>query len=339
MAGTLNDVVVGIQSIFDSNGFKQLNSTIKYSTLAVAGFGLTIDRVFNEAGNRLNNFANGIKMIGGDFEKLQSYVNAANFTIDTNADAVQSDLTNLFNKINDFKKTGRMNEGFVMGGISLNQKPEEVLEQIRKSFKGKSNQDQMWLAKQMGVEALLPLLRMTKKEMQDLSVISPVNKEEAKNIIQVANSLKQVRNAILNLKDIALAKVSPALNESLKDFLTWLKNNKEDIINLFSNITKVMSSFVIAIGRAMSLLASLFNRLTSSKSGVAGLTVAFGLLITMLFPIKAAITAVVIALDDLYVFLTGKGHSAIGDFIESLKWKCLSFCFCNFRLSNCLIET
>jgi hypothetical protein len=311
-----NNVVVEILSFFDSKGFKAFQSSVKTATAMGIGFAVALDRAFNSTGTQINNLRLATNGVTKDFTNLQKYLSAANYDINTNSEAVASDIENLSSKIRAFRN-GVNDESFAFAGISLDGNVEDVIENIRSSLANMPEARKNFLADKMGVSNLLHVLKMSKAEMESISIVSPLSTEQSKAIMQTASYLKQIRTAFLDLKNIALAELGKDIQLHLIDFLQWIKTNKNEIILTFKNIGTVMTNFVLIVGRSVALIATLFQKIGSAKIGVAGLTVAFSLLMLTISPFTAKVLALGLILEDIWVYLKG-GDSVLGDFLASL---------------------
>jgi len=311
-----NNVVVEILSFFDSKGFKAFQSSVKTATAMGIGFAVALDRAFNSTGTQINNLRLATNGVTKDFTNLQKYLSAANYDINTNSEAVASDIENLSSKIRAFRN-GVNDESFAFAGISLDGNVEDVIENIRSSLANMPEARKNFLADKMGVSNLLHVLKMSKAEMESMSIVSPLSTEQSKAIMQTASYLKQIRTAFLDLKNIALAELGKDIQLHLIDFLQWIKTNKNEIILTFKNIGTVMTNFVLIVGRSVALIATLFQKIGSAKIGVAGLTVAFSLLMLTISPFTAKVLALGLILEDIWVYLKG-GDSVLGDFLASL---------------------
>jgi hypothetical protein len=312
-----NNVVVEILSFFDSKGFKAFQSSVKTAMGMGISFAIALDRAFNSTGTQINNLRLATSGVTKDFTNLQKYLSAANYDINTNSEAVESDIENLSSKIRAFRN-GVNDESFAFAGISLDGNVEDVIENIRSSLANMPEARKNFLADKMGVSNLLHVLKMSKAEMESMSIVSPLSAEQSKAITQTASYLKQIRTAFLDLKNIALAELGKDIQLHLIDFLQWIKTNKNEIILTFKNIGIVMTNFVLIIGRSVALIATLFEKIGSTKIGVAGLTVAFSLLMLTVAPFTTKILALGLILEDIWVYLKG-GQSVLGDFINMIK--------------------
>jgi hypothetical protein len=319
MSNILDEFTISIKTLFDNQGAQKASQSIsslskQLLTMATVG-AVAINRIFEGFGNKYANLSMKASLIKSSVGDLNKYITAGDMSIYTTGEAVKSDIEGLLDTIRKVKTTGQIPIGFQMAGIDISQKPEQILEQFRDVFSKSSAEMSFNIAESSGLANIYQVLKMTKNEMQEISGIAFLTDEQINKGIQAAEMMKKVRNQFVVLKDITVAELAPALNNSLISFFDWIKLNQGGIINLFRNTILVFQSFAVAVGRVVGFIAEFIKNITSTKLGMHSLSIAFGILLFALKPTWFYLSAIVIIFEDLIAyFKTGGG--AIGDFVN-----------------------
>jgi len=194
-----------------------------------------------------------------------------------------------------------------------------VLDQLRNSIQGLDSATATNLITQIGLTPdFINLLRLSRKEFEALSENTFLNKKQREEIDKVGTSIKALQLRMGALKDQAVAKIAPLLNDLVQDFFKWLSDNGDKIVNTMSDFAKGFAMFTQAIGNAFSVLTGFLSNITGMESGTKALAIAFGALTLAMRPMLLGFTALLLVLDDIAVFQRG-GESLIGSFFDVFK--------------------
>ena len=194
-----------------------------------------------------------------------------------------------------------------------------VLDQLRNSIQGLDSATATNLITQIGLTPdFINLLRLSRKEFEALSENTFLNKKQREEIDKVGTSIKALQLRMGALKDQAVAKIAPLLNDLVQDFFKWLSDNGDEIVNTMSDFAKGFAMFTQAIGNAFSVLTGFLSNITGMESGTKALAIAFGALTLAMRPMLLGFTALLLVLDDIAVFQRG-GESLIGSFFDVFK--------------------
>jgi hypothetical protein len=177
-------------------------------------------------------------------------------------------------------------------GISPNENPFRILEQVRESIKNIDPAIAASVIGQMGIgQNFLNILRLGNLEFDKLNEKFILTNKEQKDLITLNRSFKDLiwsvrglRNRIFAINAGPLIKIAKAM-KNVASFTMESIENFKNLSSKFDFIKKILS--VVTLG-----IAAYFS------------------------PITAGVLLAIAAIDDLYVFLKG-GESIIGDFIDA----------------------
>lgn len=176
-------------------------------------------------------------------------------------------------------------------GIDPNDDPFTTLEKLRVKVKDLDPALAASVLSQLGIgQNFLNILKSSNLEFDKLNEKFLLTKKETKDLIALNKTFKDVIFSLRGLRNRMVAISAKPLEKVAKA----VKNIAKFIIDLVHGITDVL------------------NRFTFLKKVVL---IAATAIAAFFFPVTAGIIALMVIIDDLYVFLQG-GESLIGDFIK-----------------------
>jgi len=225
-------------------------------------------------------------------------------------------LKQLNDQIFEYKLTGQNAEGFLFAGIRPTN-AEDVMEQLRARVSGMNDDAASFLLRKMGIdERILPLLRMTKQEFEDL--YATINKyqltEDQRRYIQEYNKQMTILNMKMQyFKDRILLAIMPHLLR-LMDF----------VVKIVEKLPKIRG-YIIAGGLILSKIKPIEKFIKYILMGLNGFITKipivgrlFGVLGGIIARAFLPLTAAFLLLEDFMVWQEG-GESVIGDVINYFK--------------------
>ena len=327
--------MASIADLFISLGVKADDQALKNVTNTVKGLRtnlLLVAGAFTGAVVGLDRFIQGTlsgvvalqnlnQQTGLSVEELQKWQQAGQLSnLAISADQISASIGNVQKNIAQIRLGGGNIAPFNLLGINpLGQDAFGVIEQLRGAIKGIDPAIATNLISQLGLSPdFVNLLRLSREEFEKLSENTFLNKKQRGDIDKLGTSIKSVTLSFKALKDQAVAKIAPQLNELVQKFFKWLKDNGDKVANTIASTAKGFTAFATAIGNAFALTGQFLENIIGLENGIKILTIAFAALSLSFSPFLLGLTAVILLLDDLAVYRSG-GDSLIGDLVKSFK--------------------
>lgn len=291
---------------------------------AAAGTALAIKKITTEAmasAVALKQFEVETGASAQELQKWQSVAEQTNQSAESVSNAIKSIVANQ-EKI----KLGQGNiSGFQLLGIDPRQDPFKILEDLRVKTKGLSDGMKKNILQQMGVGVgLLQTLELTREQFDAMSakafIISP---QAIETLNKTKASVDLASRGIKYMKAQIAVGLSPQIEKLTKSFIKFMKVNEKGIIEGFKKGFTFVEKFTTAIMRAGSMINTIVTNTIGWEGAILALAGAFVILNATLIAsplgmITAGIIALMLVLEDLYVFSKG-GDSVFGLLTEGLK--------------------
>lgn len=264
----------------------------------------------------LQNLSNQTGLAIEELERWQQAGQLSNLAL--NAEQIAQSIGNVQQNLAQIRLgQGNLSPFQLLGVDVIGQDAFSVLEQLRGSIQGLDAATATNLLGQIGLTPdFINLLKLSREEFESLSENTFLNKKQREDIDRVGTSIKALQLRFIALKDQAVAKIAPDLNNLNQEFFQWLKNNGDKVIDTITEFAKGFALFTKAVGNAFSVITSLVSSITGIESGAKALAVAFGAITLAFRPMLLGFTALLLVLDDIAVFQRG-GESLFGDFISA----------------------
>ena len=207
-------------------------------------------------------------------------------------------------------KLGQGNiSGYQLLGIDPRTDPFKLLELLRQKTQGMSRGMQKNILAQFGVSGdLITTLQLTNKEFDQMAgrawVISPSMIE---GMNKARSALTEAGQALNYFKNLIASKLAPEITKIVKQFTEWARVNQTQIITGIQKaweFLKRMVEVIIHVGTAINDVIK----------NTVGWKVALAALVILISPVTAGILALLLVLDDLYMYSKG-GKSVFGELV------------------------
>ncbi len=218
-------------------------------------------------------------------DQLQRFQIAGQLSdISLSVDQITSSIRGLQSKLADIKLGGGNIFPFQLLGISVKGKDAfEVLEEVRDRIKGLSPDVAVNILSKLGLgPGFLNVLKLSREEFNKLGDSITRTEKGTDELVKLGTAITNLKLNLSLLKDIVLGVVSPI-------FIS--------LLNIVTSITRVFFS----LGRTLPVISG----------GIAILAISFA-------PVTSAILALILVLEDLFVFFRG-GESLTGNLINGIK--------------------
>ena len=302
-------------------GIKGLRTNLLLVTAAFSGAVLGLDRFVNSALKGVVSLQNLNAQTGLSIEKLQQFQQAGQLSnLALSADQIAQSIANVQKNIAEIKiGRGDISPFQLLGVDVTGQDAFGVIEQLRDSIQGLDPAIATNLISQIGLTPdFINLLKLSRKEFEALGENTFLNPRQRADIDKVGTSIKALTLRFKALKDQAIAKIAPELNELVQKFFKWLKDNGDKIVRVITSLARGFSSFASAIANAFSITSRFIESIFGLENGLKVLAIGFAALSLSFSPFLAGLTAIILLLDDIAVFRKG-GKSVIGELVESFK--------------------
>ena len=300
-------------------GFKDLRKNALLAAGAFTGAVVGLDRLIASTLRGVVSLQNLNNQTGLSIEKLQQFQQAGQLSnLALSADQIAQSIGNVQKNLADIKIGQGNIAPFQLLGINVDGADAfDVIEQIRDSIKGIDPAIATNLISQLGLTPdFINILKLSRKEFELLGENTFLNPQQRADIDNVGTSIKALTLRFKALKDQAIAKIAPDLNELMQKFFKWLKDNDDSVINTIAFITKGFTSFARALGNAFDLSSRFLNNIIGMENGLKILATSFGFLTLSFSPFLAGLAAVILLLDDIAVYRRG-GNSITGELFKS----------------------
>lgn len=245
-------------------------------------------------------------------------------------DSLRSSMIGLSEKIGEASIQG--NEDFNRLGISVRnangqvKSTEQVLNEVRQSFRGLSKEQQISFAQKLGIDkGLLQTLNLSNAQLDEtrkkIRAIGIVSQKDAERVIAFKDSITTSQMALSSIgKQVAL-NMLPNMQNLINGFNDLIFSNADLIKN---GLTKTfywlnsVSSAVVNTGKSIVNAIDYFVGLENALmiAGASALYFGRALYLNPVGAIVAGISGLILVVDDLYNAFTG-GQSVIKDFFDS----------------------
>ena len=300
---------------------KGIKMALGAAAIGAVGFSAGIKKITDEAFNAAAAFKQFEAETGGSAQELQKWQAVANQT-NNSAESVTASIKAI--AANQEKiKLGQGNiSGYQLLGIDPTKDPFEVLEQLRTKTAGLSQAMKKNALSQMGVSSeLIQVLELTNEQFDEMAGNAFIIPQSSINALDKARASSQLLgNAAKYIKTQIAANLAPSIEKLNKAISKWVKQNEDGIIKTIKQIFDWITRFTTAIYRT----GSMINTIVSGTIGWANaIKILLGVLAILnasliMSPIglfMAAIIALVLIMDDLYVYSKG-GRSLFGKMLE-----------------------
>jgi hypothetical protein len=299
--GVANDF---LKTITGTQGqlLKVISSTLSFATAI---------KVMNSAFNDALGLAKFEQNTGMSSEAMQRWTQVAD-QVNGSGQSVAATLDAIAANQEKIKFGEGSIKGYQLLGIDPKQNPIDILEQIRIKSAGLSNEMRRNIAQEFGVSRdLVATLELTNDQFDKMSQNAFVIPESSiQGLMQARAELVQLKNQIKYMLDESVVKTLPLIQTVVK----WIEKSVTSLQNAGTMINKIVQSTIgwkAAIVGLVGVIAVLNASLIATPIGLVSL----------------AIGALLLILDDLYVYTTGKGKSIFGFIVdkfpkvgESFKW-------------------
>lgn len=240
----------------------------------------------------LQNFQNQTDLSIDKLQKWQVAGQLANTELNT--DQITASIQNLQKNLTDIRFGGGNIRGFQMLGIDVQGKEAfQVLEDIREAIKGVDNAAAVNIIESMGIDkGFINILRESKKEFDSFGKMKFLNQGQREKLIKLGEGITHLKIQMGLLKDAIVAGLMPV----------W-----ESLFSILNNFANIFQDIIRLLGEGIEWLLK-------HKVLLASLAIVLGILVAWMYPLQAAIIAIILLIEDLYVYFKG-GKSVIGDFI------------------------
>ena len=273
--------------------------------VALAGISFGIKEILNSAMGAAVAFQSFEAQTGLSSQELQRWQIVAQ-QANVSAEAVTGSISALNRQLADIRM-GRGNISpfqIMLGGLfDPNQGAFKTLEQIRQRVKGMDRQVATNLISQMGLTPdMMQVLTLSDQKFKEFaSTVTGMTPKEEQAFLKLRLELTKLKMEIEHTFMHTLAGVLPVLMPIIHDLLP---------------------KFAALLARIVPPLATMAQMLFEIKGLLPALAIGFGVLMSVMYPITAAVIAFLLVLDDLYVYskggksLTGIGFKALADAFE-----------------------
>ena len=303
------------------NSIKGLRTNLLLVGAAFTGAIVGLDRFVNSSLKGVVALQNLNQQTGLSIEKLQQFQQAGQLSnLALNADQIAQSIGNVQRSLAEISLGGGNLAPFQLLGISpLGKDAFQVIEELRGAIQGVNPAMASNLISQMGLSPeFINILRLSREEFDKLSQNTFLDKNQRKDIDSLGTSITALKLSLKALKDQAVAKLAPELNELVQKFFKWIKDNGEKIVKTIASLARGFAAFANAVGNAFALTGRFLENIIGLENGIKILAVAFAALSLSFSPFLLGLAAVILLLDDIAVYKSG-GDSLIGDLINSFK--------------------
>lgn len=287
-------VALGIDAETEkAKGFESVlvSTTLKAASLVTALIGVSLElrRMINESLDMSVEMQRFEKQTGLSAERLQHWQIMAE-RANVSADEVSASVSALTRNIAEIR-LGRGNIApFQMLGLDIGRDPFDMLLDIQQKIRGMSRPMAVNLLQQMGISPdMINLLSMTQAQLKALAgpelILSDKNKEK---LLKVRLEFTKLRQELTYIGRTITSDIGP-------------------VLRLFSNF----------IGNLAMMVTALVQGLLQFKWVIPVITAVFIQFMSVIAPITTAIMALLLLIEDMYVYSKG-GKSMFGELAEFL---------------------
>ena len=344
MAKLLRDLVTRFVFKEDRTGIKRVQKSIDSIKSSLLGVAATLASTF-VAGGFIQSTAKALEetqkladSLGITVEQLQSLEYAAQQS-GVSVDDLHSSLSSLQSiTAQTIRGTGAYGAVLARFGITLHKSNGQImstvdlLHEINQRFQTLSRFDQINLAKSLGLSSdVVRLLRESPKHFNELIIkskeLGQYHKRNTKLAAEYEEKMKELKMALFDLGVVVVTAVLPIFLK-MEEFFTLIIKKVIELAHRFPVLTSVMIKLVAIVGTLIASLVALsaiMKTLQVIVSVVIAALSGFSEIGVIILAVVAAITALVLVVQDLWVGLHG-GRSVIipmikhfGEFIGKIK--------------------
>lgn len=306
------------QGIDFNNVVKNIQENLVKTAIQALSFAAAI-KTINDAFSDTLSLKRFEQNTGLATERLQQWRYVAS-QVSGSADAVNASIEAIATNQEKIKFGQGSIKGYQLLGIDPNSDPFEVLEQLRQKMQGLPAEMKRNIAQEFGVSReLVATLELTNNQfdqMRKSAFIIP--QESIDKINKFRADISVLQNRLDYLKNEIVAKMSPVITEFLDKIIKWTSNNQDKIVSglktvysITRDVEQLFSHFAIVIDGLIKSTIGWGNALKAViiAIGAAMISTPFGAFI-------AGFTAILLVIDDLYTYVSGKGKSVFGEIVD-----------------------
>jgi len=235
------------------------------------------------------------------------------------AESIANSIGNLQKNIASIRLGQGNISPFQLLGIDIGSKDAfGVLDQLRENIKGIPTDIASNLISQLGLDAnFISILKLSNEEFAKLSQHSLLGKAGRAAVMAAGFAVRNLKLNLQQLKDQAVAKLAPVLNNTIGKFLDWFNKNSDKVVAAIVSIVNAIRSFASALGNALSIAQNFLENILGFENGIKALAIAFGALTLSFRPLLLGLFLIIALLDDIRVWSKG-GKSLFGGFYDAM---------------------
>lgn len=291
------------------------------TTISIAAFSYGIKKLMDDAIQTSFALKQFNAETGLSTDKLQRWQSVAD-EVNNSGQAVANSIKAIVSNQEKIKLGMGNISGYQLLGIDPRQDPFKILEELRVKTRGLSQGMKKNILEQMGIsKELIQVLELSKEKFDAMSKGAFIIPQWAINTIDKARaSSKQLGSAVKYLKGMIAANLAPSIIKLNKQIMIWIRNNQQGIIKTIKEIFKWITKFVGAIINAVKMVNEIVTATIGWKNALYLLIGVIAILNSalLLSPLGifiASLLALIVVLDDLWVYSQG-GESVFGDLMK-----------------------
>ena len=260
---------------------------------------------------------------GASSQALQRWQQVAEQT-NSSAEAVSSAIRAITSNQEKIRLGQGNISGFQLLGIDPRQDPFVILEQLRGRLEGLPEAMQRNALAQLGIGAqLLQTLQLSRDEFDALADRAFIIPQSAiDTLAQTRGNLNQAARAVNFLKTQIAVALSPQIKELTDQFIAFIQQNQEGIIQGFQNAFEIVTRFGRAIANVSGFVGNLVRSTIGWENAIKGVigVIAIlnaGLITSPIGLFTIGIIALIAIIDDLIRYSQGR-RSLFGILVEQL---------------------
>lgn len=212
------------------SAFSSIRKNVLTITTAAIGAGYAFDKFLSSTTTKVIDLTNASERLGLSTLDLQKWGNVGK-AIGSSFEEVQGNIGNLQKKLTELQMFGGDIRPFAIAGINIAGKNAfDVLKELRNNIQGLDSRAVNNIVEKMGLSpAMVNILKLSNTEFNKLAGNRFLSTEQLEQVKKMGMAINQLKNNMVILKDDAVAKLAPRLNDLLEGFFKWMEKNGDKL--------------------------------------------------------------------------------------------------------------
>lgn len=305
-----------------TNFFTNLAGGLTAFSAAASVGTLAINSLMNATTQFANEQLKAQAIAGISTERLQGLANAYSNLSNISMSQATNELAEFAMRIERAKAGMESPLQLMLAGVNFSGKTtlDSAINDLRANLGGRSDQDIMQFLDAGNLPRdLFYFIKASREELEMLNSMPVISQEQLNDIKKAGQGFSMLKNLVGGIIKQAQANIAPFLRLEFERLFKVINMNRGKIISFIEDVTKFIGMFIVATGRALSVVAEFIGKLFNSKKGFQIMVAGIGLLLARAKPFWLLLGGIIALLEEFWAWRQDGGGPLAGFFEGATK--------------------